>query len=1118
MRRSNDSETLGRFAAYCALAALVAFAIACGARLPDRSSAAFEEAIKSFYVGLAAMQAADDVRARKEIENFLRLAPDEPAGWANMGVLQMRQRDYDESFRSFEKARSLAPDNGAILSNFAVLEIQRGKFVEARALLESAIEVDPKDTRSMVALAEELERNGDDDAALAGYERILRVYPGNTPVLIEIIRLSAKRGDGEKLRSSFQGIKLSPGAEDPEISAQYRSLGESVSAGNSRDVSQRIAFFRNVLLRLPEFRAEIERVNFNKTTVGVPLGRPLRLSTPEFSPAARDNGLTFAPETISSVQAKFVKPLFLDGDSAPSVSFGDRESVTGGNLKIAPTASDIATLDVDYDFRNDFVTAGPVGLRFTNADGTDITGATKLPQTVIGRGYQRIYTFDVEIDGDLDLLLIGTDERPVVLRNNADGTFRESSPFPELSRVTGFAAVDLDEDGDADAAFVAGSKLVLFTNERGGDYTPRGHETDAVVAGLTAGDSDSDGRLDLAVLQADGMLLRLQEEGSGALRAQKLVLADASVRGSPLIADLDNNGASDLVVGDRFWLADADRSYAEPAVRIGGRISGVADLNGDGRLDLVGTDPNGNPAKFINRGTKSYGWQVFRPRSAKSDGDQRVNSFGIGGEMEIRSGLLAQKRIIDSPQVHFGLGEQGSTDLLRVIWGNGFVQAEFDLEKDQPIVVKQRLTGSCPHLFAWDGSQFSLVKDAAPLATSLGLRTADTQVHPVTQTEEWYKIDGDRLVPRDGFYELRITDELWESYYVDGYRLIVVDHPIGTEVFANELYPVPEPLELHATSRLRALETVVDDKGNNVAAKVAALDRVHFDTFDKGRFQGLAEEHFIEFSLPADAPSDRSLKILADGWLHPTDTSLNVAIGQSGYAQPKSLSLEVFDTHGKWVTALREFGVPAGKLKTIVMNLPKGIRRARIRTNMEVFWDRLAWAESVGDSDFRYRALDIARAELAFRGYSVIDKQSDSSPEMPDYNRVATTIERWRSIEGYYTRYGAIDDLVRASDDRYAIVASGDEMKLWFPELPPPPPGFRRDFVFAGVGWIKEGDYNNLFSKTVLPLPTHVTNGYTRRPGRLEDDPVYQRNRRDWLDFHTRYVAPDRFRSALRSK
>ena len=54
-------------------------------------------------------------------------------------------------------------------------------------------------------------------------------------------------------------------------------------------------------------------------------------------------------------------------------------------------------------------------------------------------------------------------------------------------------------------------------------------------------------------------------------------------------------------------------------------------------------------------------------------GDQRINSFGIGGEIEVRTGLHAQKQVIGGPVVHFGLGEATSAEVARITWPNGFL-------------------------------------------------------------------------------------------------------------------------------------------------------------------------------------------------------------------------------------------------------------------------------------------------------------------------------------------------------------------------------------------------------------------------------------------------------------
>ncbi len=148
----------------------------------------------------------------------------------------------------------------------------------------------------------------------------------------------------------------------------------------------------------------------------------------------------------------------------------------------------------------------------------------------------------------------------------------------------------------------------------------------------------------------------------------------------------------------------------------------------------------------------------------------------------------------------------------------------------------------------------------------------------------------------------------------------------------------------------------------------------------------------------------------------------------------------------------------------------------------------------------------------------MINRPDAGAPEIPDYNTLSSSKQVWRDLIGYYTRFGEVGELLRGIDDRYVIMASGDEMSLRFPEQPPPPAGWVRDYVIIGDGWIKDGDYNSTFSKTVLPLPYHAKQEYITPPGKLEDEWVYRRYPEDWQNYHTRYVTPAVFRNALRGQ
>ncbi|HET7216839.1 MAG TPA: ASPIC/UnbV domain-containing protein, partial [Vicinamibacterales bacterium] len=494
-------------------------------------------------------------------------------------------------------------------------------------------------------------------------------------------------------------------------------------------------------------------------------------------------------------------------------------------------------------------------------------------------------------------------------------------------------------------------------------------------------------------------------------------------------------------------------------------------------------------------------------------GDQRINSFGIGGEIEVRTGLHVQKQLIAAPVVHFGLGDATTAEVARITWPNGVLQSEFALASNASIAASQRLKGSCPWLFAWNGREMGFVTDFI-WRSPLGLRINAQVTADVQMTEDWVKIRGDQLAARNGEYDLRITAELWETHFFDLVSLLVVDHPEGTEAFVDERFAVPAPrLAVVATSPVQEFAGVRDDLGNDVREIVRARDDRHLDFAGRGPYQGVTRAHHIDIELPDTAPRSGPLFLVAQGWVHPTDSSINVALGQGSHAPPAGLSLHVADASGRYTLARGGLGFPAGKDKTVLIDLSglfaaAGPRRMRLSTNLEIFWDRLGWASGRPDVTLEPRKLALATADLRYRGYSLTAQKDASTPERPRYE-LAGVAPRWRDLEGFHTRFGDVRELLERVDDRYLIMNAGDELRLAFPEAPPLRPGYVRDFVLVGDGWVKDGDYNTVASRTVLPLPTHQSPEYTSGAGRLEDDPVYRRHRADFERYHTRYVTPD---------
>src|SRR5271170_1048676 len=304
---------------------LISIATGCRSGLPAPFSKTYSDYVSAFYVGLAALQVGDDVRAERELARTTQIVSGEPAGWANWGILRLRQRDFEAAAERLEMARKLAPQNGHIYYLLGLVETGKGRSTEAIADFRKAIELNPKNLIATYQLAQEIERQGDtnSDAEFQNLmQQIVQVQPNNLAALLELGRVAAKRGDVATLKRVIAAIQPQSQSWPAEVQQQFTALQGAAAGPDPRAAALRTTFLRNVLMRLPGFRRDLASIEPQPGDEAQPFTHFLRMETPKFTPAPADTAMTFDPQPLTDAdkaQWSWIGAISLGDVGAPTI-------------------------------------------------------------------------------------------------------------------------------------------------------------------------------------------------------------------------------------------------------------------------------------------------------------------------------------------------------------------------------------------------------------------------------------------------------------------------------------------------------------------------------------------------------------------------------------------------------------------------------------------------------------------------------------------------------------------------------------------------------------------------------------------------------------------------------
>ncbi|MGH7636341.1 MAG: FG-GAP-like repeat-containing protein [Gemmatimonadaceae bacterium] len=1099
------------------------------------------EALAAHYQGLIFLQRGQLPEAEAQFERVTTLAPRDPAGFANLGLTHLRASRFDEAESALRRARRLDENHveaGLILARLYSVTDRRD---DAREVLEEL----PRDARVVYALAELDAMAGlGDTASLRRYRErlgeVLALSPANLAVRLEVADVQVRRGLADSAVIELAEIRRQRPEPPPEAQPFLDSALTFLRQGQLTQARPRLDRFIELMKLAAPYQAALEQV---KWVDGPLVGRPVLAFNPQTLIQTRSMLGAGERAEIRFVDATSESGLAPHGLPRTAIALGDYDGDGAENLFVAGTdaSGGAQARTFMYNMRAGYVAdvtqragislpAGAVHANFADLDndgwldlfviGTDgaaqllrnnRSGAFETVSAAAGMtdllGVRKSLFVDLDHDGDLDLLLVGG-IRARMYRNNLDGTFTDVSEAIGVAAVgatTDAAFADFDDDGRVDLLFVRsdGSVALLMNSEfqRFRDATAASNIVAAVGpnATIAVADYDNNGTFDFLVTGSGSVSLS-RNAGNGAFRRDDRslrLLQTLRVARSARFVDHDNDGWLDIVavddrgvtllrnVGDgRF----DDQSGLIAAPDSGGTGLAVVDADGDGDQDVFVAHPGGVRMLRNDGGNARLAMDV--QLLALRSGGGKNNNFGIGSTIAVRAGELFQTRVVTDRVTHFGLGPHLKADVVRVQWTNGVPETIYFPGADADVLEREQLKGSCAFLYTWDGKGFRFVTDVMwrsalgmPLGIMAGGRAA--AYAPAQASQEYLRIPGEALRARNGRYVLQLTEELWETAYLDRVQLIAVDHPDSMEVFVDERFVPPGPVSLRMFKAVqrRAPRSATDGRGNDLLAVVREKDDVYVSHLVPTQYQGVVEPHDLIMDLGADAGRDGSALYLR-GWIYPTDASINVAISQHNTLNVSMPSLEVRDASGEWQVAMPSLGFPSGKDKTIVIDLtgifPTADHRVRIRTNMRIHWDQVFVALDARGTDVRTTTLRPIAADLHFRGYSrMYRKGGRSGPHWFDYDSVSHE-SPWRTIEGAFTRFGDVRPLLQTTDDMYVIMAPGDEATVEFDASAAgsPPPGWRRTFLLYTDGWIKDADLNTAHGQSVEPLPFHAIASY----------------------------------------
>jgi hypothetical protein len=425
-------------------------------------------------------------------------------------------------------------------------------------------------------------------------------------------------------------------------------------------------------------------------------------------------------------------------------------------------------------------------------------------------------------------------------------------------------------------------------------------------------------------------------------------------------------------------------------------------------------------------------------------------------------------------------------------WSNGGTSTtiKINLQSRITLVVTYNLISgyaSCPSLYYWNGTDYVYVTEVSNAGWLGYIDYMDENGNIVFgggNPWDTIKLDANKLTPKDGYYDMVLFQQWDEIFYLDAAYMLVVDHPIGTDVYSTMMNYVNQAFtgELYTVSKtnLQTPVSAINEKGENFLPCISQLDGV----FTPGS-NGLASPSWDNITSNqltldlGDLSDTQEIKLVINGmvdwgspelyydWVDSFKTAFDRGLVPDGTQVYPAPYMEVMDETGSWVRVPQDRQMPTPSdfvPRSFVVDLsglfPIDANEYQIRIN------------NFFNVTFDYIGIDITPQE----NITVQRINPEATLNSIEFGGTLS------NASGSFTKYGDVTEILIEADDMFAIGMQGDRVALKFPtaNIAPLEDGMERDIFLFVACWFKDppGNWGYGFKFKVDPLPFQGMSGF----------------------------------------